>query len=324
MTLGDYERGYVKHGYSFTGIEEVMAAVPFNTQLFIDYAEVPLDLILEIDYSGELAVYTYYFYKNFDQYYFDQGIYWCEMVWTDAINIYFEKALPLTIVEDGMRIMSLVDPLVHYYISEGQMLWVRQGWGGNYVNMYQPGADWDFFYKFYIDDVEIPLCQTYEYPYVAYNMEYIWWNYVHFDPYYFAPGDYVLKGWWHNSTDDVILIKYLHVLPDGHQIEPIYNPSSLTFTTDQRTFFRYSFVFPESDLEVVIPATMTLFIDSYEIHLEQSSTSMVFGTDNYYGWRFFRQFEEYYFAPGDYELLVIAETADGFYYEQIFTMHVDP
>ncbi|MHA1187920.1 MAG: hypothetical protein ACTSSK_13785 [Candidatus Heimdallarchaeota archaeon] len=324
MGITTFQRSYFKHGYSFNGIDEVLQHLPFNTQLFVDDVEEELDMYLEIDYSTEIPTYTYYFYKNFNPYYFDIDLYWWKVIWTDPINVYYEKTFPLTVTDIGLSLNFFFEYPTEYTITVGQRCFIRHGWAADEFGIGLDPMDSAIGTELFIDGVQIHLDRSYHYD-PANEYTYIWWHYINFEPYYFAPGTYTLAVHWFNSTYDFWRTKTtLYVIPDGHQIKPTNNLLSLTFTTDQRTFFLYSLQTTD-DLDLDLPVTIRFIVEHVEVELEQSY--YVFYSSEvevyYYRWRFYGSFEPYYFAPGDYFIEIIIESlSQQWYYD--YTMHVLP
>jgi len=322
MGITTLQRSYFRHGYAFNGIDEVLQYLPFNNQLFIDDVEEELDMYLEIDYSTETPTYYYYFYKNFNPYYFDIGVHWWKVIWTDPINIHFEKEFPLTVTDTGLRLNFYYDTPSEYTIIEGQRCFIRHGWATDEFGVGLDPMDTAIGTELFIDDVEIHLDRSYHYdPEKEYA--YTWWHYVNFEPYYFAPGTYTLTVHWFNSTCDIWHTKTLYVIPNGHRINPIFNPPSLTFTTDQRTFFRYGMQYTD-DLGLHLPVTIRFIVEHIEVVLEQSYfVNYVSEEEVGYCWGFYKPFEPYYFVPGDYFIEIIIDSlAEQWFF--VYTMHVLP
>jgi len=314
MGITTLQRSYFKHGYAFNGIDEVLQYLPFNTQLFVDDVEEELDMHLEIDYSTEMPTYTYYFYKNFNPDYFEINLHWWKVIWTDPLNIYYEKKCPLTVTDIGLGLKILSEYPTEYTITEGQRCFIRHGWAAEDFGIGLDPLDSATGTELFIDGVQIHLDRSYHYD-SANEYAYAWWHYKNFEPYYFAPGDYEVTVHWFNSTYDLWRTKTVHVLPDGHKIDPLFDPPSMTFTSDLRTWVRYSWVMQYFDLEASLPVNIRILIDSVEIEMEESYYLHDFSDDEiWYGWRFFRAFEAFYFVPGDYLFEIIIDTSLDQYY----------
>lgn len=324
MTCTTTQRTYVKHGYSFEGINQILEYLPINTQLFINEEEVDLDLTLEIDYSGEIPIYNYRYVQFFDTNYFVEEVYWWKMVWIDAVNGYYEDVFPLTVVEDGYRLNFYMNPEDTLYIRQGQKAWIRHGWySDSYEKMYEIYSDWDFDCQFFVDNVELDTTQVFVYDEEAPLLRYTWWNYYYFKPNYFDVGTYEIKVYWHNETYEETVIKTLVVSEDGHQIEPVYNPTSLYFHTDQETFFRYSMQMLE-DSFYYLPVEIMFFVDGVEKELEKAFVVAVIDGIEYYHWRFYQKFEAYCFEPRDYSIQVKVTVESGIeFFNEYYTMYVE-
>ncbi|MHA2333937.1 MAG: hypothetical protein ACXAEU_18060, partial [Candidatus Hodarchaeales archaeon] len=114
----------------------------------------------------------------------------------------------------------------------------------------------------------------------------------------------------------------LTVLEEAHRIMFI-DPSSMTFTTSQRSFVRYRWSFTREEIEENQPIYIKLFKDNEEIPLQYTTEIDWSDEENpIYYWQFYQSFNAGYFEPGSYQLRIEWGNRYGMLGELIDWLHI--
>lgn len=315
------QRTFVKHGYTFSDPTDFSDLPKITFELYIDGIQEDLYFIYEIDYSSEEPRHYYFFYQSFDSGYFAPGYHFFNAVWKQDGVIIFEFLYPFTVVEDGQRLSLLnQDTLI---IRQSQRSYIQHGMGfGNLDNLYS-GVPCDV--QLFIEGTEYDLCKNVQLDFSdPEEVLYSYFYYINFEPNYFDIGEYEVRVLWTWPDDSFERIKTLYVIDNGHRIDPIWTPSSLTFTEELQTYYSIGII-TTPELFDLLPVNLVVEIDGNPVDL-QISYEIRYDMDiiSGYFWRYYVKFEAYEFTIGWHDFRMIATDAYGVWFDQTYQFEVLP
>ena len=302
------QRSYIRHGWTFTDPSEIYDNPPLSYELYIDNVQEELYFYFDVDYSGEDPQYLYLWYQSFDLDYFEPGTVNFVSQWKQNGDILGEHQYPFTVVEDGVK-LAIIPPSTPLTIRTGQRSFVRHGWTGITIeSMFDIPVDFQLF----IDGIEQDLCKSIELVFSEEEVTFKFWYYINFDPYTFDIGEYEFKGIWTAGTEVYERTRQIIVIDNGHEIDPIFTPSSLVFSEDQLTCFETGIKTTDKSFSDNLPVNLELYLDGTLIDLQirywiDSEPDLTI----WYHWRYYVPFEAYHFYVGWHTIRIVGTQDNG-------------